>query len=141
MKRFVFIVWCLAGILPVSAQEFLGKSTPEIKQAIIKSEGKIRVVADTLYAENQVEDERGRIFDVKYTFIVKKEGCVAYRQRVARQEYWITKILEWVETKEGKEIGKPFEIFDRQLYPQYDFEDFNMRVTLKNEEIWIDFCS
>ena len=88
-----------------------------------------------------MEDERGRIFDVKYTFIVKKERCVAYLQRVARQEYWITKILEWVETKEGKEIGKPFEIFDQQLYPQYDFEDFNMRVTLKNEEIWIDFCS
>ncbi len=140
MKQMVFIVLCLGSMLSLSAQDFLGKSVPEIRQAMAKAGGKIQIDGDTLYAEHQMEDERGRIFDVQYTFMLKGGNCVIYQQRVAQHEYWITKILEWVETKEGKEIGTGFEVFDQPLYSRYDFEDFKMQVTLKDEEIWIDFC-
>ena len=141
MRQIVFIVLCLGSMLTLSAQDFLGKSALEIRQAMAKADGKMRISGDTLYAENQMEDERGRIFDVKYTFVLKGGNCVTYQQRVAQHEYWTTKILEWVETKEGKEMGSVFKVSDQPLYSRYDFEDFKMQVTLKDEEIWIDFYS
>ena len=66
MRQIVFIVLCLGSMLTLSAQDFLGKSALEIRQAMAKADGKMRISGDTLYAENQMEDERGRIFDVKY---------------------------------------------------------------------------
>ncbi len=137
--KLILLILTLGGLFPVAAQDFLGKSSQEARQTFIKMEGKIQVKQDTLYAETQEEDERGRIFEVSYTLVFEAGNCVAYRQKMDLHEYWVARILELVELKEGKENGDPIEINGEQLYSAYEFADFKMNLSVQQGSCWLDF--
>lgn len=138
MKLILFISFFL-GVFPLCAQDFLGKSEREIKQVVGGVETEIREVGDTLSADCREEDERGRIFEVKYRFILKEEKCVYYWQIVALHEYWVKSLLELVEGQEGEEAGEAFVLCDERLYARYDFEDFHLQVIVRDKELWLKF--
>lgn len=138
MKWIIFIL-CLCGAFPAAAQEFLGQSGREIRQFITGQGSEAVVAGDTVRCDCREEDERGRVFEVAYVFVMEDGVCSTYRKATALHEYWIGVIRELAEAKEGEGVGTAFEAEGEQVFPEYRFEDFRLKVKLEKGMLCMEF--
>lgn len=137
--KWILWIWCLCGVGTVNAQEFLGEPESEVRRFIGGKGGEPVVTGDTIGSRWQEEDERGRIFEVAYDFVMQDGRCDSYRKVVALHEYWAGVVKELVELQEGEGEGKAFEVEGVELFPLYRFEDAILKVEVKADRLYLAF--
>lgn len=138
--KWILFIWCLCGAGTVAAQEFLGETESEVRRFIGTQGAEAVVKGDTIGCRFQEEDERGRIFDVAYDFVMKDGHCDSYRKVVALHEYWVGVVKELVELKEGEGEGEPFSAEGEELFPVYRFEDSVLKLEIRAGNLYMVFC-
>lgn len=140
VMKWILFVWCLCGVGTVVAQELLGEPESEIRRFIVGNGAEAVVRGDTIGCRFQEEDERGRIFEVAYDFVMKEGRCGLYRKVVDLHEYWVGVVKGLVELKEGKGEGEAFEAEGEELFPVYRFEEAVFKVEIKAGKLYFVFC-
>lgn len=138
--RWILLLCCLWSVGTVTAQELLGEPEHEVRRFIGGYGVDAVVTGDTIGCRCQEEDERGRIFEVVYDFVMKDGRCDSYRKVVALHEYWVEVVKGLVEQKEGKGEGEPFQAEGEELFPVYRFEEALLKVEIKDGMIHLVFC-
>lgn len=138
--KWILFMWCLFGVGTVAAQELLDKPESEIRRFIVGKGAEAVVRGDTVGCRFQEEDERGRIFEVAYDFVIEDGRCDSYRKVVDLHEYWVGVVKGLVELKEGKGEGEAFEAEGEELFPVYRFEDAVLKVEIKAGKLYLIFC-
>lgn len=138
--KWIIWVWCLCGAGTAAAQEFLGEPESEVRRFIGTQGAEPVVAGDTIGCRFQEEDERGRIFEVTYDFVMKEGRCDSYRKVVDLHEYWVGAVKELVELKEGEGEGEPFSAEGEELFPVYRLEEAVLRLEIKAGKLYLVFC-
>lgn len=137
--KLIVLLLCLSGAYPVIAQEFLGKSGQDIQRFITTKGGAPACSSDTLRLNCREEDERGRIFDVSYSFALKDGICTSYRKTVPLHEHWLGVLRELINQHEGEGLGDTFEAESEKLSFIYKFEDFRIKLIPETGKIGVLF--
>lgn len=139
VMKWILFICCLFGTGTVAAQEFLGETESEVRRFIGGKGIEAVVAGDTIGCRFQEEDERGRIFDVAYDFVMKDGHCDSYRKVVALHEYWVGVVKELVDLKEGEGGGEPFDVEGEELFPVYRFEDSVLKLEIRAGNLYMVF--
>lgn len=140
VMKWILFIWCLCGAGTLTAQEFLGESESEVKRFIGGKGIEAVVKGDTIGCRFQEEDERGRVFDVAYDFVMKDGVCDSYRKVVPLHEYWVGVVKGLVEQKEGEGEGEAFGVEGGELFPVYRFEGAVLKLEVKAGMLYMVFC-
>lgn len=139
VMKWILFICCLFGAGTVAAQEFLGETESEVRRFIGGKGIEAVVAGDTIGCRFQEEDERGRIFDVTYDFVMKDGHCDSYRKVVALHEYWVGVVKELVDLKEGEGEGESFDVEGEELFPVYRFEDSVLKLEIRAGNLYMVF--
>lgn len=123
-------IWMIC-CLKLQAQEFLGKSKPDIERFIQTNSTRISRIQqedNNLQFVYEEEDERNRLFEVSYCFYFQNGICSTYEKQLPRNEYWMQTIHDLVALKKGKASGNTLEIDNDTLSSQYRFDTFLLEI-------------
>ncbi len=137
-KYIVFIVMLTFCLSPLKSQDFLGKSKNDVLKFMERNTPRISQIElnnDSVSFIYEEEDEINRMFDIHYAFLFSDDVCVSYVRKLPVNEYFLKTILDMVSLKEGKGSCYTFSIEGESLHSVYEFENFFLKLALKDDVI------